>query len=199
LFSTLDWALIESWQKAGIPLAAVLRGIDAAFDKYEASRQRGRINGLAWCAQAVINAAYELKQASAGTARGSASEHEAGCEHTRVAAHLESTADRLDLTDIARETCAASASRLRALADEIRKPAKEHFNLETLEHELSLLEEDLFAALILSVPEEMKVYVKERTTRELAPYRSRMAQINCCKWSANSFRSNCWPTTSFHA
>ena len=27
LLSPLDWALIESWKNAGVPLAAVLRGI----------------------------------------------------------------------------------------------------------------------------------------------------------------------------
>ena len=60
LLSTLDWALIETWRDAGIPLEAALRGIDAAFDKYEARQKRGRmrrINGLAWCAQAVMEAA----------------------------------------------------------------------------------------------------------------------------------------------
>ena len=71
LLSTLDWALIETWREAGIPLDAVLRGIDAAFDKYEARQKRGRmrrINGLAWCAQAVMEAAEELREAAAGTA-----------------------------------------------------------------------------------------------------------------------------------
>ena len=29
LVSTLDWALMESWKDAGIPVEAVLRGIDA--------------------------------------------------------------------------------------------------------------------------------------------------------------------------
>ncbi len=29
LLSTLDWALIETWKDAGIPLEAVLRGIDS--------------------------------------------------------------------------------------------------------------------------------------------------------------------------
>ena len=41
LLSTLDWALIETWREAGIPLDAVLRGIDAAFDKYEERQKRG--------------------------------------------------------------------------------------------------------------------------------------------------------------
>ena len=71
LLSTLDWALIETWREAGIPLEAALRGIDAAFDKYEARQKRARmrrINGLAWCAQAVMEAAMELNEAAAGTA-----------------------------------------------------------------------------------------------------------------------------------
>src|SRR3569833_2555487 len=42
LLSTLDWALIETWRDAGIPLEAVLRGIDTAFDGGGARRARGR-------------------------------------------------------------------------------------------------------------------------------------------------------------
>ena len=40
MLSTLDWALIETWHEAGVPLEAALRGIDAAFDKYNARQQR---------------------------------------------------------------------------------------------------------------------------------------------------------------
>ena len=36
LISPLDWALIEAWKNAGVPLEAVLRGIDAAFEKWRA-------------------------------------------------------------------------------------------------------------------------------------------------------------------
>ncbi len=73
LLNTLDWALIETWREAGIPLEAVLRGIDAAFDKYDAraNKARGRlrkVNGLAWCAQAVMQSAEELVEASTGLA-----------------------------------------------------------------------------------------------------------------------------------
>ncbi len=41
LLSTLDWALIETWRDAGIPLEAVLRGIDTAFDRYDAEKRVG--------------------------------------------------------------------------------------------------------------------------------------------------------------
>src|SRR5262252_912966 len=73
MLSTLDWALIETWREAGIPLEAVLRGIDGAFDKYEARAlcAQGRlrkVNGLAWCAQSVMEATEEAMEASIGAA-----------------------------------------------------------------------------------------------------------------------------------
>ncbi len=109
LLSTLDWALIETWREAGIPLDAVLRGIDAAFDKYEARQKRGRmrrVNGLAWCAQAVMEAAEEMREASAGTAAPASDGRESGFEHERVAAHLDAAADALDAATVAPEACA---------------------------------------------------------------------------------------------
>ena len=42
LVSPLDWAIVETWQKAGIPLDAVLRGIDSAFESYQRSRRARR-------------------------------------------------------------------------------------------------------------------------------------------------------------
>ena len=46
LVSTIDWGLIEIWKDAGIPLEAVLRGIDEAFDKYERRPSKTqKING----------------------------------------------------------------------------------------------------------------------------------------------------------
>lgn len=183
LLSTLDWALIETWREAGIPLEAVLRGIDAAFDKYEARQQRGRmrrINGLAWCAQAVMQAADELREATAGTAQPAAETRESGLEHERVAAHLETAASALDLTSIAHEACATTASRLRELAAEVRsKPqqAGAPQEIEALERTLTVLEEKLFAALTAAAPEEILVNLKEHAARELAPYRSRMSAV----------------------
>src|SRR5438552_19159809 len=55
LLSPLDWALIESWKNSGVPLEAVLRGIDEAFEKWRARRTRTQmVNSLAFCAQAVL-------------------------------------------------------------------------------------------------------------------------------------------------
>jgi hypothetical protein len=183
LLSTLDWALIEMWQEAGLPLEAVLRGIDAAFDKYETRQQRGRmrrINGLAWCAQAVMVAAEELREASAGaTAAASVEPRESGFEHERVAAHLETTAIALSSATIAQDTCTATATRLRELAAEVRASHSNdaRHDLEALERTLTVLEEKLFATLTAAAPEELLVGLKEHAARELAPYRSRMGAV----------------------
>jgi hypothetical protein len=190
LLSTLDWALIETWREAGIPLEAVLRGIDAAFDKYETRQKRGRmwrINGLAWCAQAVMEAAEELREAAAGTASGAtAAARESGFEQERVAAHLEAAATALDAATVAPEACAATAARLRELAARARAATDESAvardsaaaqDLEALERTLTVLEEKLFAALTAAAPEELLVSLKEHAARELAPYRSRMGAV----------------------
>ena len=183
LLSTLDWALIETWREAGIPLDAALRGIDAAFDKYEARRKKGRmrrINGLAWCAQAVMEAAEDLREAAAGTATTATEARESGFEHARVAAHLESAAAALDAAAVAHEACSATAVRLRELAAEVRAESQESaaaHDLETLERTLTVLEEKLFAALTAAAPEELLVALKEHAARELAPYRSRMGAV----------------------
>jgi hypothetical protein len=186
LLSTLDWALIETWREAGIPLEAALRGIDAAFDKYESRQKRARmqrINGLAWCAQAVMQAALELSEAAIGSANGAAADAEAtresGFEHERVAAHLTAAGDALDAATVAPEACRATAVRLRELAAEVKGlvDEKKTVNLEELERSLTVLEEKLFAALTAAAPEELLVGLKEHAARELAPYRSRMGAV----------------------
>ena len=183
LLSTLDWALIETWQEAGIPLEAVLRGIDAAFDKYESRQMRGRmrrVNGLAWCAQAVMEAAEELREASAGAGPAAAESRDSGFEHERVAAHLEAAAGALVASAIAPQACAATAVRVRELAAEVRATTNESgpgHDLEALERTLTVLEEKLFAALTAAAPEELLVGLDEHADRELAPYRSRMGAV----------------------
>jgi hypothetical protein len=180
LLSTLDWALIETWREAGIPLEAALRGIDAAFDKYEARQKRARmrkINGLAWCAQAVMEAAEELREAAAGSAAiNDATPRESGFEQERVAAHLEAAAAALDAATVAPEACAATAARLRELCTEHGEGSATP-DLEALELVLTVLEEKLFAALTAAAPEALLVGLKEHAVRELAPYRARMGAV----------------------
>src|SRR5437899_12979574 len=68
LVSPLDWAIMETWQKAGVPLEAALKGIDRAFESYQRSRRgAGKpLKSLAYCTDAVLEAAEESKEAAVG-------------------------------------------------------------------------------------------------------------------------------------
>lgn len=62
LMSPLDWALVESWKDQGVPLEAVLRGIDEAFEKWKAKKSKtSRVNSIAYCAQSIMEAARRLQ------------------------------------------------------------------------------------------------------------------------------------------
>ena len=178
LLSTLDWALIDTWREAGIPLEAVLRGIDTAFDRYDARKKRSqRINGLAWCAQAVMVAAEEMREASVGAAKPAADAARAGLERQRIVAYLEENAAKLrnaTLAGLAAQTAAEIADRLTALAASL---AEEAPNLEDLERHLTVLEEKLLNALLATAPEEELAALREQSAREIAPFRRRMQAL----------------------
>jgi hypothetical protein len=181
LLSTLDWALIETWREAGVPLEAVLRGIDAAFEKYDARKSHARVrkvNGLAYCTQEVMSAVEDMKEASIGAAPAKQSEESApGFEAERIAAHLESCARELQaakLADPVRLALDEMVRRLRELAAQIQAALP---NLEELERTLTVMEEKLFATLLTTTPEADLLSVREQAARELAPYRRRMQAV----------------------
>src|ERR1700740_2516157 len=70
LVSPLDWAIMETWQKAGVPLEAAFKGIDQAFERYERSRGVAAkpLKSVAYCTEAVLDAAEEANQDAAGRA-----------------------------------------------------------------------------------------------------------------------------------
>jgi hypothetical protein len=186
LLSTLDWALIETWREAGVPLEAVLRGIDDAFDKHDAklARAKGRtrkVNGLAWCAQAVMQAAEDIAEAATGSTRDAANEeHASGFEAERVARFLEENAQAVESAGMVQQESAEvvrleTLRRLRELAAVMRGDAP--MPLDELDRTLTVIEERLFAALLSATPEDEIVALREQADRELAPYRSRMGAV----------------------
>ncbi|MDT7811650.1 MAG: hypothetical protein QOJ42_1566 [Acidobacteriaceae bacterium] len=184
MLSTLDWALIETWREAGIPLEAVLRGIDNAFDKHDvkALRSSGRtrkVNGLAWCAQSVMEAVEQAMEASVGAAPPVGTEGmESGFETERVCRYLDQNAGILEAATLdppADAMAVEVTGRLRALAVGLR--AEPVQPLEELDRTLSVLEEKMFAALLTSAPEEELVALRGQATRELAPYRGKMQAV----------------------
>jgi hypothetical protein len=187
LLSTLDWALIETWKDAGIPLEAVLRGIDEAFDRYDQRPSKTKkVNSLAYCSQLVLAAAEDMKEAAVGVSetdgappKPSASQ---GFEPAVVVPFLRRNADLLEAAKLpeaggvsARSVALDAAKTLRLLAEQIE--AKPAARLEDLERRLTVLEEKLFAMLLASTPDEDIVTVRAEADRDLSPYRSKMSGV----------------------
>jgi hypothetical protein len=192
MLSTLDWVLIETWQQAGVPLEAVLRGIDSAFDNYDKQRLRAgtrrqrQVNGLAWCAQAVLEAVEQSRDAAIGAAPADSAPRESGFEADRIRRYLERNAAALataaaKLLTPAAQAATETATRLRELAATLSSPTDNlqpaTGNLEDTDRTLTVLEEKLFAALLTATPEDQLTQLRAQADRELAPYRGKMQAV----------------------
>jgi len=182
MLSTLDWSLIAMWQEAGFPLEAVLAGIDATFEKYAARQAKGRvrrINGLAYCAQEVLRAVEDMHEAATGALRKPPSTpEESGFEASRIAAFVRANAESVRqcaTPEKARDTYAEISQRLETIAASLESQAA--VSTESLEQQLLVLEDQLFATLQAFTSAENLLTLREQSSRELAPYRSRLQTV----------------------
>jgi hypothetical protein len=163
LLSPLDWALIETWKNAGVPLEAALRGIDSAFEKWRGRKVKTRlVNSLAFCAQAVLTEA----QIMAGTARPAARRDTAPpFTPEELRAYLQRNAAALP------EGYAETAAGLERLAAEAER---RYADLEELERRLTVLEEKMIAAARTRQSEEEMLASRRELDGQLRPYRGKM-------------------------
>jgi hypothetical protein len=186
LVSPLDWAIVETWRKAGIPLNAVLKGIDRAFESWSRSRRAAggrQLKSLAYCVDAVLDAAAEAQEAAAGSGPEVPRKRAAAEPFSRaeLKGYLERNAARFRTTaETNRGTHAAIAARLDETAkrlDEalplIDSPAT--LDLEDLERRLTILEEKVTATLCADAHEESLLAIRREMDRSLAPYRRKMS------------------------
>lgn len=175
ILSTLDWALIETWKDAGIPLEAVLRGIDATFDAHDRKPSKTRkVNGLGFCTQEVLAAAEQMAEAAVGAA--SPEKKDAGLDIADIEEFLTRNAtklDRLTLPPTAAPLAAEAAATLRKLAAELQTTTA--LRAEDLERRLTVMEEKIFAALLASASDDAILAVRTEADRDLAPYRGKMS------------------------
>ena len=159
LLSPLDWALIESWNEAGVPLEAVLRGIDAAFEKWRGRKVKTQmVNSLAFCAQAVLTEA----QVMAGLTQPK-KEAAPPFPLEDMRQYLEANAAAVPYPEI--------AGSLRRLAED----AETHYkDLEGLEQRLTVLEEKMMALARANLTEEQMLEARQELDRQLRPYRGKM-------------------------
>lgn len=163
LLSPLDWALIEAWKRGGIPIEAVLCGIDAAFEKWRARPVRARIhqvNSLAYCTQAVMAEAQAL--ADGKPARR---DPPAPFLDDTISEYLQRNAASLreaGHVDLADSVAALDCDATRA-------------NLEEMEQWLTSIEEKMIARIRAGASDEQLVEARQVLDRQLKPYRGKMS------------------------
>jgi hypothetical protein len=183
LVSPLDWAIMETWQKAGVPLEAVLKGIDRAAESYARSRRGAgkSMKTLAYCTDAVLEAAEEMNEAAAGAAparkktavsaafpveelreywKGNVAKARSAAEKLRVA-HAQMAARLLEI--------ATGAENAALLMD-----APGNLDLEELERRLTVLDDKVYAAVTGDASEELLVKIRRELDGQLAMYRRKM-------------------------
>jgi hypothetical protein len=186
LVSPLDWAIVETWQKAGIPLSAVLKGIDRAFESWSRSKRAAggrQLKTLAYCVDAVLDAAAEAQEAAAGAGPEIASTRASAEPFSRdeLKQYLQRNATRLRAA--AEKQHARHDSLSKRLEDTARKldetlplldnPAA--LDLEDFERRLTILEEKLTAALSADADDSAMLSIRREMDRSLAPYRRKMS------------------------
>jgi hypothetical protein len=165
LLSPLDWALIEAWKNAGIPLEAVLRGIDVAFEKWRSRPAKARtqmVNSIAYCAQAISSEAQAIAN---GTPAKAAKETAPPFSIDEVREFLKRNAEAVRKAGV--EDVAASLEALDVDAL--------YSDLEQLEQRLTALEEKLVARLRTNASDEALFEARRALDQELKPYRGKMS------------------------
>ena len=181
LVSPLDWAIIEMWKESGVPLEIVFKGIERAFERHASRGKRARpIKSLAYCMDAVADAAEEAREAAVGA--GKSPSGPANYFSTdEVRAYLED--NRQKLASAAQQTQAAGerelARRIGEAANSLAQaldslPQDRPPDLEDLERRLTMLEEKLYAALLTNAPENDLLEIRRDMDRSLNPYRRKM-------------------------
>lgn len=199
LVSPLDWAIVETWQKAGIPLEAVLRGIDRAFESWQRSRRgaAGRpMKSLAYCVDAVLEAAAEAAAAAAG--KGPETKRPAPEPFSReeLAAYLVRNRNRL-LAAAEKQSAPALAAQMRDAAARLGEiagtlDAPGPMDLEEMERRLTVLEEKLTAALTAAASEDLLVGIRREMDRQLAAYRRRMTAEQLAQLERQYIQKRLW-------
>jgi hypothetical protein len=183
LLSTLDWALIESWKESGIPIEAVLAGIERTFEKYRKRPQRFRkVNSLAYCSQQVLLAAEEAGRVEAGAGRERKSQDEPFFEKSDIAGFLKRNAEILEQASKSQEAEGQSV-----LAQDFSEAGKALMGIaagdtdwdndpEGLERQLTALEDKLSASLTRVAPVELLAGFRTELDRAMAPYRRNLGR-----------------------
>jgi hypothetical protein len=203
LVSPLDWAIVETWQKAGIPLSAVLKGIDRAFETYARSKRAAggrQLKSLSYCVDAVLDAAEEEKESAAGTGPVATAEKKAEETFSREALRMffsrnverfsaAAAGMRASQPELASRV-EESRGRLTELSRLVESPGA--LDLEDLERRLTVVEDKLTAALTSGAPEDFLLEIRREMDSQLAPYRRKMTSAQLAQLERQYMQKRLW-------
>lgn len=188
LLSPLDWALIESWKEIGVPLHVVLRGIERAFDSWEARPRKRTVKSLFYCQEEVEAQYAEWNEARVGHTNedADAAERRVGKEQLpfsrgAILEHLNGAKAALlsaleqrqrNGEDNFSEVLERSARLLQELIDDFSESVTP--DTRRLEDSLSGLERMLSDALKAIISQEQLESFRGEIVEQLRPYRAHM-------------------------
>jgi len=182
LVSPLDWAVMETWQKAGVSIEAVLKGIDRAFESYQRSRRGARktLKSLAYCTDAVLEAAEEEVEATTGKApkngRPPASDafsaEELRAYLRKNAAKMEAAIAKIGGQPELSAVLTGIRESLQGVLGLLDAPGSP--DLEDLERRLTVLDDKVHAALATHASEAVMLRSRRDMDAQLAAYRRKM-------------------------
>ena len=195
LLSSMDWALIESWKEMGVPLHVALRGIEQAFDSYEAKPRKRSVKTLLYCQEEVEAQYAEWLESRVGA---SENEGEPTGEQGIEAAAINGSFGSPFSRDVILEYLQLGRSELLAILERRKESARDNFSdaieraaslmndlqkdftepsattAQQLEVSLTGIERMLNDSMLSIVkPEELDAHRSEVKT-QLRPYRSHM-------------------------
>jgi hypothetical protein len=193
LLSSMDWALIESWKETGVPLHVALRGIERAFDSFEAKPRKRSVKSLLYCQEEVeaqygewlesqLGAGVEAETNGDGSSAGEATaDTRLPFPRAVIIEHLQRA--RASLSKICDEHSRAgqlalcdALLRIIARLEDLEKDfaASLRPDAEKLEESLTSLEKMLDEALRASLAPQQLAALHAQAETQLRPYRNRM-------------------------
>jgi hypothetical protein len=185
LVSPLDWTLIETWKRRGIPLHIVLRGINSSFDGYERRLSRGRkVNSLFFCQQEVEALFQEYVESRVGAANGAgngAAQNGNGASQFAPAAAVEFLKAQCEalwrleakhLDPALKETLVRASERLLQIIEDLETSGA--VSPELLEMDLMMIEEVILDGLREQAGVEKLGRLREEADGKLRRYKQSM-------------------------
>jgi len=180
LLSPLDWTLIESWQKRGIPLHIVIRSVEKIFDDIEKDPKRGKnIKSIAYCGDEVERQYRDWLASQAGAAQTGNEEGQEAAGNSEILSHL------VALTQAISEAGEKTGRGLQPVLSEILKKLEKlksgaekssKIDAEKIEAELTEMETALDKALLDNAGEKEVSAARKEVEMQLGQYAGRMQQ-----------------------